>query len=277
MTAATPGSAPASDLVLHHEVVGSGDPAVLIHGLGSSARDWEHQVDALSRRHKVIAVDLRGHGRSARAPGPYSIALFARDVAAVMAHHSIDAAHVCGISLGGMVAFQLAVDAPERVRSLAIINSGPAFPGRTLKGRLVLWTRLGIIRWKGLPALGAIVGQRLFPHPSQEPLRRTFVERFGENDRESYEHTLRAIGRFDVADRLDRIRCPVLVLSGDRDYTPVAAKEAYVRQLADARLIVIRDSGHASPMDQPAAVNEALLDFWSGQVRDSGVRLSGGA
>ena len=91
------------------------------------------------------------------------------------------------------------------------------------------------------------------------------MERFAGNDRASYEATLRAIGGFDVSERIGHIRCPVLVLASERDYTPVSAKEAYVGRLADARLVVIEDSGHASPMDQPERVNAALLDFWRGR------------
>jgi pimeloyl-ACP methyl ester carboxylesterase len=260
--AATPARFRVGDAELAYEVTGTGDPVVLLHGLGSSGRDWEPQIAELSKRYRVVSLDLRGHGRSDRPRGPYSIAGFAADVAALMSHLGIGAAHVCGISLGGMIAFQLAVDSPAFVRTLAIINSGPAFPGRTLKGRLALLSRFAVIRLKGLPALAPIIAGRLFPKPEQEPLRRTFIERFAGNDRRAYESTLRAIGRFDVSDRLDRIRCPVLVLSGDRDYTPVSAKEAYVGRLADARLVVLHDSGHASPMDQPARVTEALLEFW---------------
>jgi pimeloyl-ACP methyl ester carboxylesterase len=261
----TPGRLPVDGATLHYEATGTGEPVVLLHGLGSSTRDWEAQVAALAQRHRVISMDLRGHGRSDRGRGPYSIAGFAADVAALLTHLGIPSAHVCGISLGGMVAFQLAVDFPERVRTLAVINSGPAFPGRTLRGRLTLLFRFAVIRLKGLPSLAPIIAGRLFPKPEQEPLRRTFIERFAGNDRASYEATLRAIGGFDVSERVGRIRCPVLVLASERDYTPVSAKEAYVGRLADARLVVIEDSGHASPMDQPERVNAVLLDFWRGR------------
>jgi pimeloyl-ACP methyl ester carboxylesterase len=250
------------DAALHYEVAGTGDTVVLLHGLGSSTLDWESQIARLSTQYRVVSIDLRGHGRSSRPPGPYRMADFAADIAAILAHLGVDSAHICGISLGGMVAFQLAADSPERVRTLAIINSGPAFPGRTLKGRLTLLSRFAVIRMKGLPALAPIIAGRLFPKPEQEPHRRTFIQRFAGNDRNAYEHTMRAIGKFDVSDRLDRIRCPVLVLASDRDYTPVAAKEAYVSRLANARLVVIRDSGHASPIDQPEQVNDALMEFW---------------
>jgi 3-oxoadipate enol-lactonase len=88
---------------LWYEKTGSGPSLVLIHGLGSSGRDWEPQVAGFSDRHTVLTVDLRGHGQSERAVGDYSIALFAADVAAVMEKLGLGAAHVCGISLGGAI------------------------------------------------------------------------------------------------------------------------------------------------------------------------------
>ena len=171
------------DADLYYEVSGTGDTIVLLHGLGSSTRDWESQIAKLSTQYRVVSIDLRGHGRSSRTRGPYTMAGFAADIAAVLAHLGVDSAHICGISLGGMVAFQLGADFPERVRTLAIINSGPAFPGRTLKGRLALLSRFAVIRMKGLPALAPIIAGRLFPKPEQEPHRLTFIQRFAENDR----------------------------------------------------------------------------------------------
>jgi 3-oxoadipate enol-lactonase len=250
------------ELELYFETAGEGDTVLLLHGLGSSIRDWESQVPVLAKRHRVIAVDLRGHGRSSKPAGPYSVRGMAADIAGLIAELRLEHAHICGLSLGGMVAFQLATDYPHLVRSLAIINSGPAFPGRTLAGRLLVWYRLFVLRSKGLPALGSSIAARLYPRAEQDGLRRTFLERFSENDLEAYASTLKAIAKFDVDDKLTSIRCPVLVLASDGDYTPVSAKEAYVRRLPDAKLVVIRDSGHASPMDQPDAVNRALMEFW---------------
>src|SRR5580693_1022702 len=108
---------------VYYEQAGEGPPVLLLHGLGSSTRDWEYQTPELARAYRVIAVDVRGHGRSSRPPGPYSVSQFAEDAVALL--RSLDAApaHVIGLSMGGMIAFQMAVDHPEAVRSLAIINS----------------------------------------------------------------------------------------------------------------------------------------------------------
>jgi pimeloyl-ACP methyl ester carboxylesterase len=240
---------------------GTGEPVVLLHGLGSRGADWDLQQRALSGQYRVLALDLRGHGESPHPTGAWEMADFAEDVAALLRERGTGPAHLVGLSLGGMVAFQLLADHPDLVRSAVIVNSGPAFPGRTLLGRLLIWSRLLLLRWKGLPALGNTIARRLFPKPEQQDMQRRFMAGFVRNDPGSYARTLRAIQQFDVAAAARRIRVPVLAISGDRDYTPVEAKAAWVRGIPGARLLAIPDSGHATPIDQPDALNVALLQF----------------
>jgi len=251
---------------LYYESTGAGDAVVLLHGLGSYVGDWRPQVEALSDSFRIIAVDLRGHGRSGKPAGPYSVPQFAADVAALIRALDVGSAHVVGLSLGGAVAFQLAVDAPSLVRSLVIINSGPSFVANR-QIRFALFVRLLMLKVVGLKGLGGMIAKRLFPKTGQEPLRRGFLDHFVTNDRRAYQASTRALVGWTVADRLAEITCPVLVMSGDRDYTPVSAKEAYVAALTNARLAVIRDAGHACTLEQPDQVNQALRTFLS---RDTG-------
>lgn len=246
---------------LHYESAGRGEPLLLIHGLGSSTRDWESQVAAFSRDFRVITFDLRGHGRSDKPRGPYSIGLLAEDTLALLQALDISA-HLVGLSLGGMVAFQVAVDAPERVRSLTIVNSGPRGPEPTFKQRLPLYIRLFIIRLLGMRRMGEALARRLFPKPEQAGLRRTFGERFAANDREAYIAALKAIfGGWSVAGRLGDIQCPTLALASDQDYTSVDLKRAYVAALPRAELVVVPDARHALPLEKPQEFNQALAAF----------------
>jgi 3-oxoadipate enol-lactonase len=247
-------------VALYYETTGAGDAVVLIHGLGSHVGDWKPQVEALSDTFRVITVDLRGHGRSDKPSGPYSIPDFSADVAALMRSLDAGPAHVVGLSLGGAVAFQLAVDAPALVRSLVIINSGPSFVvNRQI--RFALFLRLLMLKTVGLQGLGRMIAKRLFPKAEQEPLRRAFLDHFVTNDRRAYRASTRALVGWTVADKLQGMTCPVLVMSGDRDYTPVSAKEDYVQKLPKARLAVIADAGHACTLEQPDAVNRVLRTF----------------
>ncbi|MDP2322755.1 MAG: alpha/beta hydrolase [Gammaproteobacteria bacterium] len=241
---------------------GDGEPLLLIHGLGSSTRDWELQVPAFSAQYKVIVIDLRGHGRSDKPTGPYSIPLFAADTARLMEALNIRAAHIVGLSLGGMVAFQLAVSWPALVRSLVVVNSGPEFVVSTPRERFLLWERKLLVRWMGMKRFGKFLGRRLFPKPGQERLRRRLAETMAENDPRAYREALRAMtAGWSVERHLKDLHCPTLVIAATGDYTPVAYKAAYVAMLPKAELLVIRDSRHATPADQPAEFNKAVLAF----------------
>src|SRR5262245_32335675 len=105
---------------------GAGDAIVLLHGLGSSQRDWQAQVEELSRTHRVVALDLRGHGQSPRAELGVEVSDLAEDVAATLEALHVKQSHVVGWSLGGLVGTVLAAGHPELVRSLVIVNSPPS-------------------------------------------------------------------------------------------------------------------------------------------------------
>ena len=246
---------------LYYTDQGQGEPVVLIHGLGSSSQDWEHQSAALLERYRVVSIDMRGHGLSDKPRGAYSIKGFADDVASLLEALSLQRPHIIGISMGGMIAFQLATDHPEVPASLTIINSSPEVRPKRLKEYLMVAQRLILAHALPLSVTARGLARVLFPKPEQQELRATFEQRWCENDRPAYLASLRAIIGWSVVDRLDRICCPVLVISGDNDYMPVERKREYVCRLGDARLEVIPDSCHATPVDQPEQCNRLILDF----------------
>jgi 3-oxoadipate enol-lactonase len=252
-----------SGIDLFYETTGSGEPVLLLHGLGSSTQDWERQVPALSERHLVIAYDARGHGRSQKRCGPYGVAVFAADTAALLDALGVGPVHVVGLSMGGMIAFQLLSSRPDLVRSAVIVNSGPEFVLTSRALRFALLQRSLLVRALGMRGWGKLLGRRLFPSPAQASLRATFVERIAGNDKRTYLAVQRSLAGWSVADRLAGMDRPVLVLAGDRDYTPVSFKEEYVARMPRARLSVIAGAGHALPMEKPREFNAALLDFLS--------------
>lgn len=248
---------------LYYEVQGTGTPLLFIHGLGSSTEDWEPQVREFSRSHRVLTCDLRGHGRSDKPPGPYSIPMFAADVAELLQALRCVPAHIVGLSLGGCVAMQLALDFPGLARALVIVNSAPEFVRRSFRTRVETWRRTAIVHWRGLRAMGERIGRRLLPDPGQEALRAAFVERFAQNDPAAYLHSLKALVGWTVTDQLASIRCPVLVVASEHDYSPVAAKEEYVRRFPSARLVAIPGAHHAVPVECPAAFHAVVAEFLS--------------
>jgi pimeloyl-ACP methyl ester carboxylesterase len=167
-------------------------------------------------------------------------------------------AHVVGISMGGMIAFNWPL-MRQRIKSLVIVNSGRTV--RERREKLAFWRRIAIVQLVGMRKMGEVLGQRLFPKLEQDALRREFIQRWAENDQQAYLNALRALMGWSVADRLGTIDCPTLVISADQDYTPVSLKEAYVAKMRCAELVVISNSRHATPVEQPDKFNAALLEF----------------
>lgn len=255
------------DVQLHYELEGDANNEVILflHGLGSSTRDWEAQLPHFRSRYRLLAIDMRGHGRSDKPAGPYSMKQFARDVIGVLDALKIDRVHVVGLSMGGMIAFQLAVDYPQRLQSMTIINSGPAVVVRTFKDRIGVWMRFGIVRLLGMRKMGETLAKRLFVDADQEALRQTFIQRWSENDPRAYLDAMRAIVGWSVADHIGRLKIPTLIVAADQDYTPVAAKEAYIAQMPNATLKIIENARHAVAAERPEALNKVVDEFITSQ------------
>jgi pimeloyl-ACP methyl ester carboxylesterase len=251
------------DIDVYYEKRGSGEPVLLIHGLGSSTEDWEYQVERLASRYTVVSYDVRGHGQTGKPRGRYSVAQFASDAAGLIERLGLGPVHVHGISMGGMIAFQLAVDKPELVRSLTIVNSGPEMILRTMRQRIAIYQRFVIVRLMGMRKMGEVLSKVLLPTPEQEKLRETFVERWARNNPGAYLRALRALIGWSVSARLGTIRCPTLILTADQDYTPVAYKEFYMKAIPGARLVVVPDARHMLPVERPEPYNDAVMEFLS--------------
>ena len=108
---------------LYHEEYGNGDPLVLIQGLGQDSATWGFQIHAFSKAHRVIVLDNRDSGRSYRSSVPYDTFDMAEDVIGLMSRLAIDRAHVLGVSMGGMIAQQMALNWPERIKGLVLAST----------------------------------------------------------------------------------------------------------------------------------------------------------
>ena len=253
-----------NDATLHYEEVGRGAAVLLLHGLGSSAADWAPQMEVLKSRYRVIALDMRGSGtsRDLKHPGgPFSVSQFAADATALLGHLAATPAHIVGLSMGGMIAFQMAVDFPDAVRSMVIVNSGPALVPRTGKERRAFAIRRLIARVWGPRGMGKMLAKRLFPHPDHGEKRRLFIESMARNDKRAYIASQEAIIGWSVLDRIGDITVPVLVVASDQDYTPVALKEAYASRMKRAEVVVVADARHALPLEFPEKLNPILATF----------------
>lgn len=246
---------------LYFDERGEGPAMVLVHGLGSSGRDWEEQVEHFASSYRVLRLDLRGHGRSERPPGPYYIAQFARDLAVFLRKTEAVPAHIVGLSMGGMAALELAAGAPGLVRSLVVVNSVADMQLHSLGDLWFYVSRRLTVQLLGMRRVGYLLASKLFVKPTQDELRREFRRRWALNDKQAYLRSVDAIMRWSVEDRLDRIVAPVLLISADEDYTPVAAKNRIAARMRNAELVVVDDTRHALPVEKPDVFRELVEDF----------------
>lgn len=218
---------------MYYEITGEGEPLVLIHGLGSSSRDWERQVPFFSKKYQVITLDIRGHGKTDKPKGPYSVPMFAKDVVELLKLLNIGPVHLVGISLGGAIALQFTINYPEMIKSLVVVNSraGKVVTVNILKRTL-------IVKLRGMKKMGEVLAPILFIKPEQEEYRKRLIERWAENDSRAYLTALRTLKGWNVLNHLHTIKCPTLVIGSDEDYTPTSVKEAYTALIQNAKLIV---------------------------------------
>jgi 3-oxoadipate enol-lactonase len=258
-------------MTLHYTLLNEHHPetVLLLHGMGSAGEDWELQLAALAPHYRVLAPDARGHGRSHRPPGPYAIAQMTDEVVALLDQLSLGPVHAVGLSMGGCMAMQLAIAHPSRVRSLVLVNTFARIRPAGWQGLRRFIQRVWALQFGSLSAVGMSVTGNLFPKPEQADLRRLALERFNSHNtsKETYRTILRAVVQFNARRHLQRVACPTLVVSGDRDLTvPMSCKVDLHKGIPGSEFLVIPDSGHGTPIDQAERFNEALLGFLQKQA-----------
>ena len=246
---------------IHYECVGSGPALLMIHGLGSSGDDWAFQRDEFAREHTLILPDLRGSGRSAKPPGPYSIALFATDLWALVDALGLDGTNILGFSLGGAVALEMALLHPHRVPRLVLCNALANYRTDSPRKWLEAHAQLALIQVLGLKRTARLIANRLFPQPDQAPKRQRVVDVLGANPKVAYLATLHALIGWSALERLPGLRAETLVIAAENDYTPLAEKQQEARRIPDARLIVVPGSRHGTPFDAIERFNACVLEF----------------
>lgn len=246
---------------IYYRVSGQGKPILFIHGLGSGSQDWEYQIKFFSESFKTIAVDLRGHGKTGSREGAYSITAFANDIIEVLGNETEEAAIIVGISMGGMVAFQLAVDHPSMVDKLVIINSFVEMSMDNKSNRKALRIRKLIPKIIGMKAMGKIIAKKVFPYKHQKDLRNLMIKRWAQNNTKDYIKSVNAMAGWTVKKQLSEIKCPVLIIGSEFDYISTAEKEKYTQLLPNAQLKIIKDAHHAVTVEKPEEINQIIASF----------------
>jgi pimeloyl-ACP methyl ester carboxylesterase len=249
---------------LHYLERGRGEPLMLIHGLGSSGADWALQAASLEGNFRLIVPDLPGSGHSDPLPAPARIEDMAAALWALCDRLGIERVNVVGFSLGGAVALEMALQRPDDMRRLGLINSLATY-------RLDHWSKwleaaltLVLLPLIGMPRAARLGAKRLFPMPWQHSLRERAVAAVSAVPATNYLDSGRALLRWSAVGRLNRLKAKALMIAAENDFTPLAEKRALAAQIG-ADLVVVRGSRHGTPFDAARATNAALLALLNDQ------------
>ena len=252
-------------LSIHYYDLNSGGTpiVILLHGLGATGDSWQLQFpDLIESGFRILAPDMRGFGKSTYPEGPNSPQIMAEDVANFLNRLEVTSVYVVGISMGGTIALQFALDHPSMVDSLILVNTFASLRPKKISYWLFYSIRLLLIQVLGIPNQARFVVKRLFPYPEQEFLRETLYKQIIQANPAGYRSTIKSFASFNVTNRLCEIQSPTLVVTGDRDsIVPPKTQIELVEKISNAQHVVINNAGHAVIVEKPEEFNHAMLGF----------------
>lgn len=262
-TIEVPSNGGAQALIAVH-TCGTGPLAVLLHGFPLDHRMWRDVMNGpLAARRTLCAIDLRGHGHSTGSDDVFTMELLADDVAAVMRAMSEGPVDVCGLSMGGYVAFALHARHPDLVRSLVLTNTRAA--ADTDQQRAARDAGIETATTKGCTAVADGMLPKLLAATATNEHRARMREMIEQAPVATVVADQRGLQqRPDRRPELPHFQKPTLVLVGDQDtITPPAEAEQMAAAIPGAKLTVITGTGHMSPLEDPAQWSAAVAKFWS--------------
>jgi pimeloyl-ACP methyl ester carboxylesterase len=238
---------------LYYETRGSGPPLLLTHGFAGTSQMWRGQAETFCDRHEVISWDMRGHGRSDSPdhPAAYSVEETVADMAALLDALGHERAIIGGHSLGGYMSLAFAMQHPERVRALLIIDTGPGYKSDPPREE---WNDMAIgladrLERNGLEHLKNL-SREMDPSDHSSPAGLAMAARGMLTQRDS-----------SVIDSLAEISVPALVIVGEKDRAYLAASSYMAKKIPDAKHVIVPNAGHAVNFHQPEYFNECVASF----------------
>ena len=250
---------------IHYDVHGEGEPLLCIHGLGVDRRGWVLQIPAWSQDYKMVVFDNRDVGQSTLATTGYTTADMAQDALALADHLELDSFHLVGISLGGMISQQVALTAPERVKTLtlAVTHGGVKKAGQMRAHLLGTYARLLSPEDQVDNLLYLCYTEAFFENEQMfQFMRNALLENPYPQPPEAFARQAEAGGKHDVRDRLGELTMPVHVIGAERDLMiPIWKSEELASLIPAAKLTVLKDMGHGVMWEDGGAFNDAVTQF----------------
>ena len=247
---------------IYWDELGSGEPLLLIMGLGYPSAMWYRSRPTLALEFRTIAFDNRGVGRSDIPAGPYPIALMASDARAVLEAAEVETAHIYGVSMGGMIAQEFALQYPQRVRSLILGCTSPGGPNavRIEQDVIEFLTKRQPSQEASLEAAVPFIYDRNTPRALIDEdidVRREWLPKA-----EAYFAQLQGILAWEAYSRLDQIKAPTLVIHGETDLlVPSGNANLIAERIGGAELKLIPNAAHIYTTDQTELSLNTVLQF----------------
>jgi pimeloyl-ACP methyl ester carboxylesterase len=254
----------ANGIEMNYELFGEGNCLVLVHGYTDNLNLWYNQVPALSEHHRVLTYDVRGFGKTEVREATYSMELFAEDLRALLEALDIESACVLGYSMGGRIALQFALAHPEMTAGLILANSGIGeTPNPEMQERRKMMVE--VLKKGDIEVIAELMTEASFS-PGLKERNPTAYGKYKsikmQNDPSEYLAIMEAIVvAIDSPAAFDSLRCPALIIAGDRDgFMDLRVAEAMRDAIPDAEMHVL-PTGHAAAIEEPEAFNRAVLGF----------------
>ncbi len=255
-----------NDIELYYEVHGSGEPLLLIMGLGANATGWEMQIPDFSRELRVIAFDNRGSGRSDKPKEPYTIPQMADDAAGLLEALGIFSTHVYGMSMGGMIAQEMALRHPQRLRTLVLGSTMAGGPKAVMAGPQLIqqWASTAILPLEQAVETGLtfLYSDEFIARNKERLVKRALELAHLMPPIDALQRQFMAITQFDSYGRLHQIQAPTLIITGTEDkIVPAENSRILAERIPGARLVELEGAGHGFLAEKAEEANAAVMDF----------------
>lgn len=230
------------------------------HSLGANRNLWDRQTDHLSKKFKVIRIDLRGHGQSDLFETPYSIKILALDVIALLDHLNVKKCTFVGLSLGSMIGLWLGIHRPERLNKMILAGASAKVANKN-----PFYRRIDIIRQDGLSSVFGELNERWYHSDflSRRPeIVKSIQAMLLKTSIEGYIAAMIAVRDFDVSAHLAKIDTPSLLITGVEDKaTPINEAQLIAKKTRDTQIKYIKGASHLAIVEKPTVFDRALYSF----------------
>ena len=244
-----------NDVELYYELYGKGDPIIFLHGWLDDCSVWNHYIESLARKYKVIIYDHRGHGRSDKPEGNYSIKTLANDLYALIQRLDIGKVTLVGHSMGGMTALVFALDHPDILQKVVLVGACAKIP---ILNRIIGIMRY-IIPYNKFIRLSQESG---YYKPSEQRIKKSMDMAMNTSKYAAYECLKEMTQNYDIRYKVSNIEVPTLIIVGEKDKNaPVVSSQYLNKEIKGSLLRVVANSGHTVMVENPKEFGQALENF----------------